>query len=919
MNEEEKFNIGDYVIQFKSVLIVPEISKAFFTFLKEEFSSDNWEFILGLQMIEQLVKKKNQAKINIQVKTLVNTFIEPKSKKELEICPAEKLVVLEKVKTLQKKEWNLDVSPLELFEPFRMVILNEYKNDSFKRFIRTPTCLELLEKHATNRDVLLPRLALVYNYTDDDFKRCYMDQNDIKFMNQYSMDNPNWSVLLDNKKKKLQVYYSPWNYFPNVKFITKACWNVRTVVELNLPFEHAIVGVFKNIATNTSESFEIVEYKFGDYFVAQFQIRTIQFIMSKRWVQIVYNMSYDPETRCVEMRMKSCQIKDTKDFFVNEKLPLKTKNGIKHVKAIQCFVFGVIKVTEIKENHCVFEYISTVDLDIKLPKKFLEPTGTQVYYDTMKNLERIGDRTKLIDHKYDFNELWEGLPKDPVGKLLWDLDIPGQDKQYQEKMEKRKQVFDISNYLVHFSALKRKEIAGAYYEFLKSEHNSDSWDFIMEYNTLKKFHEKGKFKQEAEKVELIMKTFIEPKSPRDLCVEKEKYTELKSNLSKKMKNYPMFKYFHKIYLDVKIEHQMDSFKRFVNIPSMNDIFAKYQHDIGVMSPIIGILSTYQSEDFNTKKVTSKDTEFISSLITNASTWDSVFSSPDMKISTSTINWFSKVDFLENVPIQSFQFEIILPYGLQQVANGYLNLNKMNKIDSNISKSKLISYQPQTKDDHEHAVVEMEMIWVWGTPMKKTNLCFFKYYHNELVFVSKPIQSQNEWFHKDKETEFFEYEIITLSELKGGSTRFQHILIVASTEKLDWKKIITERGKSFLPSLTSSVQSSKSKIVEEKEKYLELKDKDPKDAIGMLLFNLDVDAKYDEFDDNSHSEYSMNETSFIDETDTLTETGSPPNDNSPMYSPAVNSNSNSPSSKKVKQPYSKKSIDIIELDTIDVDE
>jgi hypothetical protein len=43
----EKFNVGEYVIQFKSVIVVPEISQAFINFLKEEFNYENWEFILG--------------------------------------------------------------------------------------------------------------------------------------------------------------------------------------------------------------------------------------------------------------------------------------------------------------------------------------------------------------------------------------------------------------------------------------------------------------------------------------------------------------------------------------------------------------------------------------------------------------------------------------------------------------------------------------------------------------------------------------------------------------------------------------------------------------------------------------------------------------------------------------------------------
>jgi hypothetical protein len=242
----------------------------------------------------------------------------------------------------------------------------------------------------------------------------------------------------------------------------------------------------------------------------------------------------------------------------------------------------------------------------------------------------------------------------------------------------------------------------------------------------------------------------------------------------------------------------------------------------------------------------------------------------MKISISTIHWFSKVDFLKT-PIHSFQFEIIIPHPLQKVANGYLNLTKMNRIDSNITKSKLISYEPKTRNNQEYSIIEMEMIWVWGKPMKKRNICSFNYHHNELIFVSKPIISdENEWFSKtEKCSEYFEYEIITLSPVKDGNTKFQHIMIICSSENFDWKKIVMERGKSFLPSLLSSIQSSKSRIVEEEEKYLEMKDGEPKDAIGMMLYNLDLDSKMEDYDELSN-DFSMNETSFLDDTDLMSE-------------------------------------------------
>jgi len=137
------FNVGDFVIQFQSIIDVPELSESFLLFLKKEHSYENWEFILTLKNFEKLLKKKNQKVINKEFLTIVDTFLAPKSSKELEILPQEKKIFLEKIKTLKKDEWSLSDSPLDILEPFRKAILVEYKNDSYKRYIRTEECLKV--------------------------------------------------------------------------------------------------------------------------------------------------------------------------------------------------------------------------------------------------------------------------------------------------------------------------------------------------------------------------------------------------------------------------------------------------------------------------------------------------------------------------------------------------------------------------------------------------------------------------------------------------------------------------------------------------------------------------------------------------------------------------------------------------------
>eukprot|EP01080_Neovahlkampfia_damariscottae_P009597 gene9597-1799_t len=855
-----KFDIGDYVIQFESVLTVSEISHSFFQFLKAEYNSDNWEFILGLQTLESFTKKKNQKKVNKHFLFLVSNFLQPKSSKELFICPEEKKNVLKVVKKLKRNEWNLDESPLELLEPFRKTILVEYKNDAFKRFIRTENCLKLLEKHQNNRNVLLPRVSLIYSYSEEDFDSLEITENDVKFMVEYEKDNPNWSIVYNNKKKKITSYRSHWNYFPNLKFLTKTTANVKHELKIKGGFQETVLAFFKGFHKKFFSEYFILDYKYGDYFVGQV-IAKIPIIFQKRVARFVSKFYYDPEIQQVVLRMK-CSRFPNSTFTKSQTVMMKEKDGKERkVKAIPYFDFSSMRITRIDDETTLFEHITTFDILIPAATLGLEIRANQYYSEIYGALQKLGDKKKILDYKYELNELWEGLPVDPFGKMLWDLDIDGKDKLHKEKMEKRKKVFNISNYIIHFSSLKRKEINDVYMKFLNEEHNMDSWDFIVDYNSLKKLNEKSKFEDENNMIKKIMTTYIEPKSPKDLCISQEVIQELSERLEKRRKNYPSFKYFHKIYQDKKMEHQLDSFKRFVKLPEIQDILAKYQHDVDVMSPILGVLSSYENDDFSTTNVNSKDLNFVSSLTKNSSTWDSIFSANDFSISISKVNWFSKLSFFSDASLSSFEFECILPFGLQQVANGYLTLTKMNKIDSNISKAKFISQVNKTEKSREACLIESEMIWMWGNPMKKKNICTFIYYPNELVFISKPIQLENE---KDTFNKYFEYQIISLTTLKDGSTKFQQIICLSSSEKVNWEKTMIERGNPFFISLFGSVESAKPSIVEMKEQYLEMKDGIPKDALGMMLYKMDLDS--DENDFTGNSDTLVTETTFLDESE-----------------------------------------------------
>ena len=143
MSDQKTFDIGDSIIQFQSILEVPEITKSFIEFLKSEHNLDNFLFILSVKNLEQFMKKNNHKQLNKEFNNIVNTYLSPKSPKEFEILMEEKKIFLDKIKNLKQDEWNIEGSPVEILEPFYKAVLVEYKNDSYKRYIRTEECLKV--------------------------------------------------------------------------------------------------------------------------------------------------------------------------------------------------------------------------------------------------------------------------------------------------------------------------------------------------------------------------------------------------------------------------------------------------------------------------------------------------------------------------------------------------------------------------------------------------------------------------------------------------------------------------------------------------------------------------------------------------------------------------------------------------------
>ena len=122
-------------------------------------------------------------------------------------------------------------------------------------------------------------------------------------MEEFEQDNPNWIQSSVSKKKNIIVYSSPWNYFPNVNFLTKnGGTNLKINIDFFCSFEETILAVYSNYHRAYS-NIHILDYKFSDYCLLQSQLK-MNFIFQKRFGNFVHKMFYDPQ-RQVILRIKS--------------------------------------------------------------------------------------------------------------------------------------------------------------------------------------------------------------------------------------------------------------------------------------------------------------------------------------------------------------------------------------------------------------------------------------------------------------------------------------------------------------------------------------------------------------------------------------------------------------------------------------
>jgi hypothetical protein len=111
----------------------PEVGELFYKFLQIEHNVEPFEFLQQEKKIK-LLSQKEQIYF---VAGLINTFIETKSKKEINVSGQSKRKLLQLYEN-QKKEsekWVLEIKPENILHDFKEMVTKELEDDSFNRFL----------------------------------------------------------------------------------------------------------------------------------------------------------------------------------------------------------------------------------------------------------------------------------------------------------------------------------------------------------------------------------------------------------------------------------------------------------------------------------------------------------------------------------------------------------------------------------------------------------------------------------------------------------------------------------------------------------------------------------------------------------------------------------------------------------------
>jgi hypothetical protein len=185
--------------------------------------------------------------------------------------------------------------------------------------------------------------------------------------------------------------------------------------------------------------------------------------------------------------------------------------------------------------------------------------------------------------------------------------------------------FDKTKFVVNFdSVLTNKKMGAAFYKFLKSELNSEGYDFLVEVKNLESIKDE---KHQIEMSKKIFSTFLATKAAKEVNISGELRDRTISNFEKQnavpdkwiLKQTPS-EIFHECFQVVSNILRHDPFKRFIRTDECEKIMKIYQNHSSVVSPVIANHFCYKISDFKHPYIDDKDFDFFKALMEDGYNW-----------------------------------------------------------------------------------------------------------------------------------------------------------------------------------------------------------------------------------------------------------------------------------------------------------
>jgi hypothetical protein len=184
------FDYKKFTLHYESVFTNPDISKEFQKFLQSEFNNEPFLF---LEDVKNLKETKNFIPKTIEI---IEKYIVNNAKCEVNISGKSKLSILQgyELQKLNLEEWKFEKSFDVLFDEISKILKEEMYHDPWKRFLRTKTCVKLMEKYKDDSTICSPQITEKFDYKDDYFNHPYIFKDDFLFAEELFKDNFDWEV-----------------------------------------------------------------------------------------------------------------------------------------------------------------------------------------------------------------------------------------------------------------------------------------------------------------------------------------------------------------------------------------------------------------------------------------------------------------------------------------------------------------------------------------------------------------------------------------------------------------------------------------------------------------------------------------------------------------------------------------------------